>query len=174
MATFSDVVDRESAWLSTVDSLPNLTGIFVNPQTNASTIFTRLPRTFDRKVNSLFVMRAPTESATLDRETNTRGIWTHRLMLIVWWPITKDALGDGSKDELACEQAVDAILGRITGVPPSASGPGDHTHGGRFLSAAEDWHHRVQVEWPDMVKAYADSVIELRIVFTVDDFDVPL
>lgn len=155
---FSDVLDRETAWLKTSgDTLPDLTALF--------TIQARYPRTPTKKATSLYVMRVPNDSADYPRATNQRLIPRHNLMLRIIWPLVRNAAGSGEADILACEQAVDAVLARVMGLV------GDHTHGGRFLSAAED-AQRIRVDFPDLEQAYGASEMRVHIFYSVDDFDV--
>lgn len=159
---FDAVLDNEAAWLATsprTDSLPDLTTYF-------TVIQARFPRTPGKKQTQLYVLHDPHEASRVMRSTNQREMFTHNLLLRMIWPITT---GKAEDDQLAFEKAVYAVAQVVLGLVD------DHTHGGRFLSAAEDpLRLRIQFADPEycLAKAPAERQYEATITFTVDDFEL--
>lgn len=168
MAGFTDVLDREAAWLATsprTDGLPDLTaaGMFSNIQA-------RQPRTPAKKTTQLYVLHDPSGPAsTVERTTNLRAMITHHLMLRLIWPI-QSGTGRAEDDQAKFDAAIQAAVTVVMGLPF------DHTHGGRFLSAAED-QTRLSVQFMDPYIALTgptatDRQYEALIRYTVDDFEL--
>lgn len=166
MSGFTDVLDREAAWLNTsprTDGLPDLTTVFSNIQA-------RQPRTPPKKTSQLYVLHDPAQrAATVQRTTNLRAMFTHRLMLRLIWPI-QSGTGRAEDDQANFDAAIQQVMTVVLGVPF------DHTHGGRFLSAAEDFE-RISVDFMDPYTALTgssatDRQYEALIRFTVDDPEI--
>lgn len=127
---FSDSLDREAAWLNTVidDGLPILPFEAGGP---FQVIQARWNRTFATRKTTLVVLRQPLDSYRHDPYTSQRVRTTTRIQLRAWWAAS-NGTGSAEKDQLAFEQALDLVIARV-------AGPfGDKTHGGRFLSVAEN------------------------------------
>lgn len=153
---FADALDREAEWLSVpgTDGLPDLTTVFEQIQA-------RWPRTPGRKATGLYVLHDPSQSGVVDRDTNQRARWTHRILLRIVWPYT-DPAGTRENDQAALDAAIDQVCTRLMGFV------GDHTHGARFLSACEDTT-RLTVTYAD--PASNEGALMAHITYTVDDFD---
>lgn len=165
MAGFTDVLDREAAWLGATprtDGLPDLTQIFAVVQA-------RQPRTPTKRSQQLYVLHDPSHVAlAVQRTTNHRAMQTHHLMLRLIWPI-QSGTGKAEDDQANFDAAVQSVVTVVMGLVS------DHTHGGRFLSAAED-PTRLTVQFMDPYQALTggsatDRQYEALIRYTVDDFE---
>jgi hypothetical protein len=126
MATTADAVARETAWLRTSgDGLPALLvaagGFFDILQGYA----TRTPGSEQR---SLYVTRRTIRNK---RFAAVRQMNKYDFLLRIWWP-ARDGDGAVETDQADLDAAVEAVFARVGGTL------GDKTHGGRFLSVAED------------------------------------
>lgn len=123
--SLSDAVPREVAWLnSSGDGLPTL----VAPDGPWDLIQVWRPRTAQMRKSAVYVLR---NIYTVKRFANIRSMTTHDFKLKLFWPLssgTGEAESDFAEFEYAVQQLVLRILGQL----------GDKTHGGRFLSIAED------------------------------------
>lgn len=154
---FSDALDRETAWLNTVDSLPALNATNGGP---FEIVQARWPRVAATRKTGLYVLRA---GFRVRRESSQRSIATTVFQLRLSWPL---ATGTGSAEagQLAFEQAIDAVLARVQGPI------GDKTHGGRFLSVAEEPAY-LQVEYGDPEQAMNIGIFTARVTYSGDDPD---
>jgi hypothetical protein len=124
--TTADAVDREVAWLTASgDGLPALLTSAGGPFSNVQGYW---PRTPGRRNTNLYVMRRGIHQA---RFANVRTMATHEFALRIVWPM-QSGQGKAEDDQRAFDAAVDKVLQRIGGLP------GDKSHGGRFLSVAEN------------------------------------
>lgn len=122
----SDAVTREAAWLnSTGDGLPTLPRLLGGPWDNVQAYYPRTPYAEQR---SVYVLRA---RIAQPRFGGQRIMTNHQFRLILWWPLL-DASGEAEAEQQAFDNAIDLLLQRVTGPL------GDKTHGGRFLSVAEN------------------------------------
>lgn len=154
---FSDALDREAAFLNTTtDGLPNLTALF-------QIIQARQPRMPATRKKALYVLRAPSMSAKLQRYGGQRSMLTTHLMLRLYWPLS-NGQGSAETEQLAFEQAIDQVITRV-------QGPfGDKTHGGRFLSVAENPDY-IDVDYGDPEKSIADGVFAAHLTYAAEDPD---
>ena len=161
---FSDALDREAAWLSIpgTDGLPNLNLFFDNIQA-------RWNRTPIAKSRQLWVLRAPGQSVAVTRTTNAHTMLTTNFWLRIVWPV-QDSTGNAENDQLALDQAIDATLARVQGLSPAGHSPGDHTHGGRFLSVAED-PLRLLVDYANPEEGVLYGKYTASIRYSADDFE---
>lgn len=158
MSGLTDALDREAAWLSATDDLPTLSSTF-------EIIQARWPRTLRTKERGLYVLHDGT-ALTNQRTTNQHTRNTYGIQLLLVWPFkTTAAASPAETEQAALDAAIDAVLARVFGHLE------DHTHGGRFLSVAED-PTRVHVETSDAAQGVADFGWTARIRYTADDFDV--
>ncbi len=122
----ADAVARETAWLTSVDDgLPALAAVAGGPFDVIVPYFPRTPQTTCR---SLFVLR---KTLTAKRFAAIRSMNQHLFLLRIWWPAA-DGDGVAENDQAGLDEAVDLVLARVGGFL------GDKTHGGRFLSVAEN------------------------------------
>lgn len=125
--TASDAVAREVAWLRTTgDSLPSLLGP-AGPWSVIQAYRTRTPST---RLSGIYLLRS---GYVEERWGNQRKIIRHSFVADLVWPIgsTATAAQIWETEQAALDVAVDLLVQRIRGLLF------DHTHGGRFLSAAE-------------------------------------
>jgi len=126
MPDTSTAVPREAAWLAAVTAgLPSLLVADGGPFEIVQPYYTRSPAMRKR---SVFVMRG---NLTEMRLGGLRKIDRYTFRLIVRWPCHPSG-GRMESDEADFDAAIDLLLQRIRGPV------GDHTHGGAFLSVAEE------------------------------------
>jgi hypothetical protein len=125
----ADAVTRETAWLTTVDSLPPL---LVASGGRWDVVQGYWPRTGAISKRGLYVQRTTVKVVRLGA---LRKLRQHHFQVLALWPMLSTT-GNAESDQAAFDQAIDDVLVRIDGltVPPVA----DKTHGGRFLSVAEN------------------------------------
>lgn len=154
----ADAVDRETAWLQTSgDSLPALVKTAGGPFDNVQAYFPRTPSMEER---SLYVLR---RRINHPRTANVRLMPQFPFHLIVWWPIL-DGTGEAEADQRALDFAVDLVLARIAG--PLL----DKTHGGRFLSVAEN-PRVVDVEFADPELTIPSGFLRADVTYSADDLE---
>lgn len=156
----ADAVIREAAWLnaySPADGLPNL----VAPAGPWTKIQAYVPRVEPQRQPAVYVLR---HDFRVERISNGRSRATYEFRLKLVWPLST---GTGSAEEEAqnFDNAIDLLLQRIYG--PLL----DKTHGGRFLSVAENPHFvTVQQEDPDVSIPSAGSFFA-TVHYAADDND---
>ncbi len=127
MPNTATAVVREAAWLAQVGAggLPSLLEVNGGPFEVVQAYYGRSPAMRRR---SIFVMRS---NLTELRLGGLRKIDRYVFRLVVRWP-SKSSTGRMETDEAEFDAAIDLLLQRIRGPV------GDHTHGGAFLSVAEE------------------------------------
>lgn len=122
----ADAVDRETAWLNTTgDGLPPLPADFGGRWDLVQAYWPRIQNTEKR---AIYVMR---QRLAQPRFANQRVMTGYAFRLRLWWPILAPD-GNVEDEQRNLDAACDDLLVRITG--PML----DKTHGGRFLSVAEN------------------------------------
>lgn len=159
MATF-DAVDREVAWLTTSgDGLPALLVSAGGPFGNVQAYWARTP---GKRGTNLFVLRRTIHEK---RFANVRRMPTYEFTLKLVWPLA-NGLGSAETDQRTFDAAVDKVLTRIGGFT------GDKSHGGRFLSVAEDPQY-VNVRFVDPETTLApDAEFRAEITYFADDAEI--
>jgi hypothetical protein len=156
----------EAQWLQAYtpsDGLPALGAINGGP---LDVIQAYLPRTPHKMKRQLYVLYGE----TIDQRTGMQHtISTHRLTLRILWPLSATSM-TGEAAQAGLENAVRLTIARVRGIVL------DHTHGGRFLSAAEgvtaeDQDARISVSYADPEQALAGGVLRADITYTVDDLE---
>lgn len=160
--TYSDALLREAAWLQAdlagddlrplLDTVGDLSGPFG--------IVEAYGRRKNQDVHQLYVCRDPYVERAMSRD----GVWregVHGIALLILWRKGSNA-GTAELGQLALDQAVERVLERVRGLPT------DHTHGGRFFSAAED-AAGIRVEYPDprTMADVADGALAAGNAYTV-------
>lgn len=127
--TTADAVARETAWLTTIDSLPPL---LASNGGRWDVVQGYWPRTGSVSKRGLYVQRTGIRVVRLGA---LRKLRQYHFRLIALWPMLSTT-GGAEAEQAAFDLALDDVLVRIDGltVPPIA----DKTHGGRFLSVAEN------------------------------------
>jgi hypothetical protein len=155
----NDVVARETAWLnSTGDGLPALHADAGGPFQVIAGYWPRVPATMKA---SLFVLRSQISE---ERTAHVRIMARHRLTVTALWPLN-NAGGSAETDQADFDAAIELVLARIRGFP------GDHSHGGRFLSAGEN-PGMVTVSFSPAAEGVALGIFKATIGFGVDDFEL--
>lgn len=157
----SDAVARETAWLQTTnDTLPALLSNAGGPFDIVQPYWPRTPRTMGR---GLYVLR---DRLREERVANIRRRPSYMFLLRCIWPLTS-GIGAAEAEQQNLDNAVDLVLLRVGGLLQ------DKTHGGRFLSVAEDPRY-VDVVFADPEKAMQASPIafEAQISYAADDFEI--
>lgn len=152
-------VAREAAWLTASgDGLPALLATAGGPFDVVQGYQPRTPPESDR---CLFLTRSYINQ---HRFGDIRKMSTFRFRLWVWWPVL-DVTGNLENEQRALDAAVELVLQRIGG--PLL----DKTHGGRFLSAAED-PAEVEVQFHDASQTVpVSNALVAEVTYSVDDFD---
>jgi hypothetical protein len=152
----ADAVDREAAWLQTSgDSLAALLATAGGPFDNVQAYY---PRTPSMEQRTLYVLR---RRISQPRTANVRLQSRYPFHLIAWWPFL-DGTGDAEAEQRALDAAVELVLLRISG--PLL----DKTHGGRFLSVAEN-PRSVEVEFGDPEQSIPLGWLRADITYNADD-----
>jgi len=157
----ADAVDRETAWLQTSgDGLPALP---VTAGGAWSVVSGYWPRTAaKRATGQLYVLRRSLEEK---RFANQRRLASYEFELKLVWPHNSGA-GDAQADQRAFDAAIDAVLVRVGGFV------GDKTHGGRFLSVAEE-PHWVRIHWEDpAVTLPTEAAFHATVIYHADDIEI--
>lgn len=162
----SDAIAREVAWLNSFgDGLPAL----ADPNGPWGIIQSYEPRVAAKRKSGVYVSRP---EFTIRRFANVRTIANYKFKLKLIWPLTSGA-GSAESDQQAFDIAIDLLLQRIMGQPAINSNvPLDKTHGGRFLSVAEnpDYITVNQLD-PDMtIQSSAGFLAE--IFYSADDNEI--
>lgn len=157
-------VDREVAWLSVVnDSLPALLTTAGGPW---QTINAYRPRTPATRQTAVYVLRS---GFTDQRVANQRRRRTHDIVANCIWPIGSSTTGMDlwENEARAFDAAVDLLITRVMDLV------GDHTHGGRWLSAAEVPDRiSVRFEDPERTASANPAVLLATATWSVDDFEI--
>lgn len=156
----SDAVDREVAWLtSTGDGLPALLVAAGGPWDN---IQAYQPRTPGKRASNLYVQRRGIHEK---RFANVRRMPTYEFVLKLIWPLSSGQ-GIAEADQRAFDAAIDLVLRRIGGLV------GDKSHGGRFLSVAENPGY-VNVRFTDPEQTLVSGVeFHAEITYFADDTEI--
>lgn len=155
-----DAVDREVAWLTASgDGLPGLLADVGGPWDNIQAYWPRTPAT---RQKSVYVQRRTIHD---ERTANIRRVPTYAFVLKIVWPISTST-GSAEKEQRALDAAIDLLLQRIDG--PLL----DKTHGGRFLSVAENPRY-VDVEFIDPEQTISQvAALRAEVSYSADDFEI--
>lgn len=157
----SDAAAREYAWLNTTgDALPSLPYNAGGPFQVLEAYWPRTPAT---NKTGLYVLRprmlAPRVAAQRIRPR-------YQMRLRVVWPVltTTSPLLETAQQDL--DDAVALVLTRVQGPL------GDKSHGGRFLSAAED-PRQVEAQFADPETSMAQyKSLRCDVLYAIDDYEV--
>ncbi|WP_367134424.1 MULTISPECIES: hypothetical protein [Streptomyces] len=158
----SDAVAREAAWLSDynpADGLPALPTAIGGP---FDTVQAYLPRTPAQRRTQLYVLRRQLRE---ERTAHVRRMARHLIELRIIWPASS-ASGSSEDPQQALDVAVELVLQRVGGLLL------DKTHGGRFLSVAEN-PPEVTVDFPDPEPGLRDRAdLRCTITYWADDAEI--
>jgi hypothetical protein len=158
-----DAADEEVGWLTAADTLPTLLSSAGGPWDVVQAYLTRTPAT--RKTALYVLLPAMREK----RISNGRKQKTYNMRIRVEWPIGSSTTGVGlwEDEQRALGAAVDKLFARLRGTLL------DHTHGGRFLSVAEEGtagQINATFEDPDH-RSGQISVIRGLVTYIADGYD---
>src|ERR1700728_2210274 len=163
----SDAVARELAWLTAVDDLPALLAGDGGPW--AAVDWWQGAR-FARDKHGLYLDARDVGSV---RTSSQRIMPQYQFVLTLYWPILGQgaAAGTSGKSLIAeteqanLDAAKDLVLQRINGPL------GDKTHGGRFLSVAEN-PRKVTYTKADPVEGVQQRELRSSFTYRADDYEV--
>lgn len=155
------VETREAAWLTAVDSLPSLLVADGGPWQVVQAFDPVATRRTEQKTIYVTSLRIADT-----RASNQRIRPQYEITLDLHWPVHQATPGIAAGEFQNLRNATDLVLQRIRGPV------GDKTHGGRFLSVAEN-PRRVDVVYADPAMTipegkYVGAVIGYR----ADDYEV--
>lgn len=155
-------VAREAEWLaaySAADGLPGLLRAYGGP---FDVVQAYWPRTPQVRKNCLYVLRRRIESG---RTANVRTMYRYQFLLRIVWPQTSRT-GSAEVVQQALDDAVELVFRRVGGLFL------DKTHGGRFLSVAEN-PPLSDADFLDPESTISGQNPELRVEITywADDFE---
>lgn len=154
----ADAVARETAWLKTSgDGLPSLLKVAGGPWDNVQAYWPRSPASQQR---SIYVLR---RDILDDRFAAIRRMSKYDFVLRIVWPILTGS-GSAEEEQQALDNAIDMVVARIAG--PLL----DKTHGGRFLSVAEN-PTGIHVAFTDPEHTIPLKSLEAEITYSADDFE---
>ncbi|GAA3267711.1 hypothetical protein [Streptomyces lavendulae] len=134
----ADAVVREAAWLAAFDPTDGLPALHASQSGPFDVIQGYLPRTPQQRRAQLYVIRKRLQEV---RTAHVRRMARHWFELRIVWPSSSPS-GAAEGPQQALDEAVELVLQRVGGLLL------DKTHGGRFLSVAED-PAEVTVEYAD-------------------------
>lgn len=156
----ADAVTREAAWLTTSgDGLPALLASLGGP---FDVVQPYLRRTPQGRATQLYVTR---RSIREERFAHPRRMPRYRFELRIVWPMSSTN-GSAENSQQALDNAVDLVLQRVGGFV------GDKSHGGRFLSVAEN-PAEVTVDFSDPERSMdARADLEATVSYWADDAEI--
>lgn len=158
--TTADAVARETAWLTTSgDSLPAL---LTSAGGKWDVIQGYAPRAWapGARKNQIWVLR---RSIRIERFGDIRRMAKYEFELVLNWALSSRT-GSAEADQTAFDAAIDDVVTRIGGLLQ------DKTHGGRFLSVAED-PTLIDVTFEPPMQTISEARFEAHITYGADDFD---
>lgn len=144
-----------------IDALPPLLETDGGP---FQVIQPRWNRTFATRKRTLVVLRQASPSFRLDRFSSQQTISVTNFALRAWWAVSSGT-GKVEDDQLAFEQAIDMVITRVAGPLE------DKTHGGRFLSVAED-RQGITVHFDDPEQSVPTGFFRAQITYNADDPEI--
>lgn len=153
---------REAQWLTAydpADGLPALSAMLGGP---FDVIQAYLPRTPAQRRAQLYVLRRQLRE---ERTAHVRRMARHLFELRIIWPASSPS-GSSEDPQQALDNAVELVLQRVGGLML------DKTHGGRFLSAAEN-PGEVTVDFADPEPSLRDRAdLRCTITYWADDAEI--
>ena len=157
----SDAVAREAAWLATSgDSLPALLTSAGGPFQVVQAYWPGAK--FAAKKTGLYVQR---RKLTVIRHGGQRLMPRHVWPVKLVWPVKTTTPGIAETEGQNFDYAIELLRQRVSDLP------GDHTHGGRFLSAAEAPENQFfEVEFADPeITIPAGGWLRAMALYSADD-----
>jgi hypothetical protein len=158
----ADAVAREAAWLTAFDPADGLPALHAS-QGGPFDVIQALPAAHPAAAPyQLYVMRRRLHEV---RTAHVRRMARHHFELRIIWPASSPS-GSAEGPQQALDDAIELVLQRIGGLML------DKTHGGRFLSVAED-PAEVVVDFADPADSLRDRADLLCTVsYAADDAEI--
>lgn len=162
VSSSATAVAREAAWLAAYDPADGLPALLKGQGGPFDVVQAYWPRTPAARRNCLYVLRRRIESG---RTANVRTMDRYQFLLRIAWPLSSRT-GSAEAVQQALDDAVELVLRRVGGLFM------DKTHGGRFLSVAEN-PPQSDVDFVDPESTITGPNPELRaqITYWADDFE---
>lgn len=158
----ADAVAREAAWLTAHDPSDGLPALLTENGGPFDIAQAYLRRTPAQRRRQLYVLRRQLRE---ERTTQVRRMARHHFELRIIWPASSPS-GSGESPQQALDAAVELVLQRIGGLAL------DKTHGGRFLSAAEN-PGEVVVDFTDPEPGMRDRAdLCCTVTYWADDIEI--
>lgn len=154
-------VTREAEWLAAYNPADGLPALLRQQNGPFDVVQPYWPRTPAARRNSLYVLRRSIQSG---RTANVRTMNRYQFLLRIVWPMTAPS-GAAEAAQQALDDAVERVLKRVGGLFM------DKTHGGRFLSVAEN-PPQSDADFADpeaSIAAKADLRVDIS--YWADDFE---
>lgn len=157
----ADAVTREAEWLAAYNPADGLPALLRGQGGPFDVVQPYWPRTPGARRNSLYVLRRRIESG---RTANVRTMNRYEFLLRIIWPMSS-ATGSAEVAQQALDGAVELVLQRVGGLFM------DKTHGGRFLSVAEN-PPQSDADFADPESSIAAKAdLRVDITYWADDFE---
>lgn len=154
-------VAREAAWLAAYNPADGLPALLKGQGGPFDVVQPYWPRTPAARRNALYVMRRNIASV---RTANVRSMDRYWFLLRIVWPLSSRT-GGAEVVQQALDDAVELVLTRVGGLFM------DKTHGGRFLSVAEN-PAQTDVDFLDPETSIAANAdLRVDITYWADDFE---
>lgn len=124
----ADAVTREADWLRAYNAADGLPALLKGSGGPFDVVQPYVPRTGAQRQSRLYVTRP---RLVVERFAANRKINHYTFMLRLYWPQSSPT-GQAESVQQDFDTAVDAVVQRVSGLYQ------DKTHGGRFMSVAED------------------------------------
>lgn len=160
----ADAVARETAWLASYSQADGLPGLLTQWGGPFDVVQAYRPRTPATRKNQLYVTRG---RIRVTKFGFNRLMNTYPFILELYWPLSSGT-GTAENDQQAFDDAVELLLQRISG--PVLAFPLDKTHGGRFLTVAQD-PTQTDVDFADPEQSIAAGVFSATVTYSADDKD---
>lgn len=158
----ADAVTREAAWLAAFDPADGLPALSTSLGGPFDVIQGYMPRTPQQRRTQLYVLRRRLHEV---RTAHVRRMARHHFELRIIWPASSPS-GSAEGPQQALDEAIELVLLRVGGLML------DKTHGGRFLSVAED-PAEVVVDYADPADSVAGRADLLCTVsYAADDTEI--
>lgn len=158
----ADAVAREAAWLTEFNPADGLPALHASQGGPFDVIQGYLPRTPQQRRTQLYVIRQRLHEV---RTAHVRRMARHHFQLRIVWP-TSSPSGAAEPPQQALDDAIELVLLRIGGLML------DKTHGGRFLSVAED-PAEVVVDYADPTDSLPNRADLLcNVSYAADDVEI--
>lgn len=159
--TTATAVAREAAWLAGYNPSDGLPALLKSRGGPFDIVQPYWPRTPAARRSSLYVMRRNIQSV---RTANIRTMDRYQFVLRIVWPVSSRS-GGAEVVQQALDDAVELVLQRVGGLFM------DKTHGGRFLSVAEN-PPQSDTDFLDPESSItANADLRVDISYWADDFE---